>query len=324
MSSFVTGVRSARLERPPRDRLVEAAPVGRSSHAPRPGPRVRPHRARRGRRAMPDQPVDGRGPSAAPDAGAARVRRLAPPSLAVGLLRCGACVAVGAPRRRRRLGASLGVGASARGSRRRLRSSVGVGARLRRRLAVGGGCVAAPASPSARRRRGRAARRARTRPRRREIASPPSAGCHTSSPSAFVDPLALGVLDAAAGLLLGELGLALDVDAPAGEPRREAGVLAFLADRERQLEVGDDDLGGAGVLVDAHLAHLRRRERLHHELGRVVAVGDDVDLLAAQLVDDHAARASRARRRTRRPGRRCGRSTRPRSSCGDRARARRP
>ena len=40
--------------------------------------------------------------------------------------------------------------------------------------------------------------------------------------------------------------------------------------------------------MDAHLAHLRRRERLHHELGRVVGVGDDVDLLAAQLVDDHA------------------------------------
>ena len=72
-------------------------------------------------------------------------------------------------------------------------------------------------------------------------------------------------------------------------------VLAFLADRERQLEVGDDDLGDAGVLVDADLAHLGRRECAHHELLRLAAVRDDVDLLAAQLVHDladaHAARA---------------------------------
>ena len=72
------------------------------------------------------------------------------------------------------------------------------------------------------------------------------------------DPLALGPLLAAVGLLVGELGLALDVDAPAGEPGREARVLAFLPDGQRQLVVGDDDLGGAGVLVDADLLDLRR------------------------------------------------------------------
>ena len=39
--------------------------------------------------------------------------------------------------------------------------------------------------------------------------------------------------------------------------------------------------------MDAHLAHTGGRERLHHELRRVVVVRNDVDLLAAQLVDDH-------------------------------------
>src|SRR5690606_12361089 len=55
-------------------------------------------------------------------------------------------------------------------------------------------------------------------------------------------PLALGPLLLGVGLLLGELALALDVDAPAGQPGGEAGVLALLPDRQRQLVVGHDDL----------------------------------------------------------------------------------
>src|SRR4029078_3350984 len=98
----------------------------------------------------------------------------------------------------------------------------------------------------------------------------------------------------AARLLFRELALTLDVDAPTSEPRRQARVLAFLADGERQLESGDDDLGDAGVVVQAHLTHLGRRERAHHEVGTVGAERNDVDLLAAQLVHDlahaHAAR----------------------------------
>ena len=105
------------------------------------------------------------------------------------------------------------------------------------------------------------------------------------------DPFAVGELGAAradASRLVGELGLALDVDAPAGEAGGETGVLALLADRQRQLVVGHDDLGGAGVLVDAHFLDLGRAEGLGHEIGGVVRERDDVDLLAAQLVDDHA------------------------------------
>ena len=40
--------------------------------------------------------------------------------------------------------------------------------------------------------------------------------------------------------------------------------------------------------MDPDLLDLRRGERLHHEVGRLVGEGDDVDLLATELVDDHA------------------------------------
>ena len=43
------------------------------------------------------------------------------------------------------------------------------------------------------------------------------------------------------GLRLRELGVRLDVDLPARQPRGEAGVEALLADRERELVVRDDD-----------------------------------------------------------------------------------
>ena len=96
------------------------------------------------------------------------------------------------------------------------------------------------------------------------------------------------------GLLLGELGVADDVDLPAGEPVREAGVHALLADRERELVVGHDDRRLLGLVVEVDLAHARRRERLRDEARRLGVPRDDVDLLAAELRDDHAdARAAR-------------------------------
>lgn len=61
---------------------------------------------------------------------------------------------------------------------------------------------------------------------------------------------------AAPGLLPGLLGVGPDVDAPAGEPGGEAGVLALLADRQRQLVVRHGHPCGAGGHVhDLHLAH---------------------------------------------------------------------
>src|SRR5256885_7914836 len=94
---------------------------------------------------------------------------------------------------------------------------------------------------------------------------------------------------------LRELGVALDVDLPAGEARGEAGVHTLLADRERQLVVRGDDGRLARLVVEVDLAHARRRECLRDEAGRFGVPRDDVDLLAPQLRHDHAdTRAARA------------------------------
>src|SRR5262249_54010935 len=92
-------------------------------------------------------------------------------------------------------------------------------------------------------------------------------------------------------LELVDLRLAVDVDAPAGELRREPDVLALLADRERELVVGDDQLHAVAFVVDDDARDFRRRDRVAHEASRVVVVGNDVDLLAAELLHDglHAA-----------------------------------
>ena len=82
------------------------------------------------------------------------------------------------------------------------------------------------------------------------------------------------------------------------QPDRRAARRAFealLADRERELVVGDDHGRLARVVVDVDLAHACRRERLGDEARRLGVPRDDVDLLAAELGDDHAhARAARA------------------------------
>ena len=70
-------------------------------------------------------------------------------------------------------------------------------------------------------------------------------------------PFAVGVLDvgvAATGRnALGELRLGTDVDAHAGEARGEAGVLALAADRQAELVVGHDHVGGGAVVGDVDL-----------------------------------------------------------------------
>lgn len=60
---------------------------------------------------------------------------------------------------------------------------------------------------------------------------------------------------------VGTLGrrVTADVDPPTGQPGRESGVLAFLADRQRQLEVRHHHPGRAGNRVDhGHRHHLGR------------------------------------------------------------------
>ena len=99
-------------------------------------------------------------------------------------------------------------------------------------------------------------------------------------------PAAVGVVDT--GGEVGHLGLGPDVDPQPGEPRGQTGVLALLADRERQLEVRHDHLGGREFLVDPDLLDLRRSEGPGDEVVAVVGERDDVDLLAPELVDDLA------------------------------------
>src|SRR5688500_178369 len=83
-----------------------------------------------------------------------------------------------------------------------------------------------------------------------------------------------------------DLGLAADVDAPTGELCGKPSVLPFLADRKRQLPVRDYDVRGLviGDDVDAH--HVGWLESVGDVLLRLLIPLDDVDLLAAELVDD--------------------------------------
>ena len=245
------------LERPPPRRLVEAGHADRARTArlpardPRPTSRPvgRPVAAERARsparlRRHPTQVRRGalrahRPPLRQPTSPPARCRPPARPS-AGAVLRRGAS----AHRRpaRSRLG-RFGVRGAASSAVRRPASALGA--------AAGGGAVRAPRSRPRPRRSPRHPRRAarRARPGRSS----------THSPSAYSTPPPDSSSASCVSLLMSTR--------QPREPRREPRVLAFLADRERQLEVGDDHLGGAGVGVDAHLAHACRRERLHHELG---------------------------------------------------------
>src|SRR5215218_4592254 len=128
------------------------------------------------------------------------------------------------------------------------------------------------------------------RARQRGVRAAPAVGEDRRAAAADLLLLVARVL-----LLLGELGLRADVDAPAGQARGEPGVLALAADRQRELVVGHDHGRLAVLVVDEHLAHARGAQRLGDEPRWLVVVRDDVDLLAAQLGHDHAdARAARA------------------------------
>ena len=82
------------------------------------------------------------------------------------------------------------------------------------------------------------------------------------------------------------------------QPVRRAARRAFWPSRPIASESwssGTMTVACVGLVVDEHLAHAGGRQRLGDEPGGLVVVGDDVDLLAAQLGDDHAhARAARA------------------------------
>src|SRR6185295_1117197 len=90
------------------------------------------------------------------------------------------------------------------------------------------------------------------------------------------------------GHLVLDVALALDVDAAADQLGGQAHVLAALADGQRELLVFHDDVEvrHLGLLRYRYAGDLGRRQRALREGHQVVAVLDDVDLLAAQLADD--------------------------------------
>ena len=73
---------------------------------------------------------------------------------------------------------------------------------------------------------------------------------------------------------------------PAGQPRSEADVLPLLPDGERELIVGHHDLHGMRIFVHDDLGDARGGHGADDELGRIRRPVDDVDLLAAQLLND--------------------------------------
>ena len=107
-----------------------------------------------------------------------------------------------------------------------------------------------------------------------------------------------------AGWLPGRPGLlppvvGLDVDPPASQPGGETDILPFLADGQRQLVVGDDDLRDPGLQVDtSHLDTRAGDSAWATNSAGSSRVVDDVDLLAVQLghhVADPAAHRADAR-----------------------------
>ena len=95
-------------------------------------------------------------------------------------------------------------------------------------------------------------------------------------------PFAFGPLLApVTSLFLGQLRLALDVDAPTGEASGQSGVLPFLADRKRQLIIADDHRGRAGLVVKTHLPHAGRSQGGLDEFDGIIGKGHHIHALTA-------------------------------------------
>ena len=82
-----------------------------------------------------------------------------------------------------------------------------------------------------------------------------------------------------------DLGHALDVNAPAGQLRRQPSVLPLPPDGQGELVVRHDDGGGSPFLQEDG-EHAGRAQGVGDEDGRLGVPLDDVNLLASQLVDD--------------------------------------
>ena len=84
----------------------------------------------------------------------------------------------------------------------------------------------------------------------------------------------------------GGLRRPLDIDAPAGQLRREAGILSGPPDSQRELLIQHDDGGGAhalAALVHHDTEHVVHTERIGDEGGGIIAPLHDIDALPVQL-----------------------------------------
>ena len=98
------------------------------------------------------------------------------------------------------------------------------------------------------------------------------------------DPLAFGPL----GLFSFELGFRLDIDSPPRQSRGEASILAFLADRQRKLMVIHHHRCSTREIVKTNFADTCWCKCVLNQIQRVIAVGDDVNSFATELIRHHA------------------------------------
>src|SRR5258708_11884554 len=80
--------------------------------------------------------------------------------------------------------------------------------------------------------------------------------------------------------------LALDIDPPARQPRRQPGVLAILADRQREVRRGHHHGGGAGLDINADRVDPGRTQCVGDQLVGLLRPLHDVHPLARQLLAD--------------------------------------
>src|SRR5690606_5253784 len=85
--------------------------------------------------------------------------------------------------------------------------------------------------------------------------------------------------------LLRSLGIGHDVDLVAGQLAGQADILPPASDREAELVVGHDNLDPPLFFIEHNAADSRGLERVDDEGGRILAPGDDVDLLALLFLD---------------------------------------
>src|SRR5579864_4399362 len=95
----------------------------------------------------------------------------------------------------------------------------------------------------------------------------------------------LRALDELALALLARIGLRQNVDLRGRQLARKPHVLAPAADRKAQLVVGNDDFDPAFFLVDDNPADGRRLKCIDDKGREVLRPGNDVDLLALELLD---------------------------------------